>query len=75
MEVSLKQELHNLIDSCNEETALLEAKEVLSKNIDWWNDLTPAQQNDIEKLLNEPDDLNTISHNDFLTLTQKWHTK
>lgn len=77
MQVNLKQELHHLIDSCNTESALLEAKEILSNtnDVDWWNDLTSHQQKDIEKLLNESDELNTISHNDFLTLTQKWHTK
>ena len=41
MDYSIKDELHKLIDTCNEEAVLYEIKQKLSGNEkDWWDELT-----------------------------------
>ena len=40
METSLKQELHKLIDKCDNELLLEEAKVLLQSDKDWWDELS-----------------------------------
>ena len=45
MSDSIKQELHKLIDQCNNEVLLEEAKELLQTEIDWWDELSDQDKN------------------------------
>ncbi len=77
METLVKQELHKLVDECNNEMLLLEAKNILSGNhtIDWWDELS---END-KQLLKESEEEykvgNYISHNELLQQFEEWKKK
>lgn len=77
MDTSLKQEIHKLIDNCEDDTVLNEAKLILeSKNTaDWWDELSEKQQTELTRLLNEPDDKDIVSNEAYLNLTARWRTK
>lgn len=42
MQHTVKQELHELVDKCNDELLLKEAKDLLSSEVphDWWDELS-----------------------------------
>ena len=42
---------------------------------DWWDKLTSEQQNEVSQLVNEPDDANTVTQEDYLNMTAKWRMK
>ena len=47
MSDSIKQELHQLVDKCDNETILEEAKELLeaANTTDWWDELSEEDKN------------------------------
>ena len=57
MDTLLKQEIHQLIENCDDDMLLNEAKVILASNNskDWWEELTSEQQNEVSQLINEPD--------------------
>ena len=46
METQIKNELHQLIDNCNDEVLLTEAKELLQSALenDWWDELSEEEK-------------------------------
>ena len=46
METQIKNELHQLIDNCNNEVLLTEAKELLQSALenDWWDELSEEEK-------------------------------
>ena len=44
MDALIKKELHQLIDSCENELLLSEAKELLQSSNDWWNELSETDK-------------------------------
>jgi hypothetical protein len=48
MKHSIKKDLHQLIDNCNDESLLKEAKLLLQEH-DWWDDLSEKEQNDLKE--------------------------
>lgn len=50
MEVQLKQQLHQLVDQCDNEELLEEVKALLesgNNEKDWWDELTDAEKNQL----------------------------
>jgi hypothetical protein len=77
MDALLKQEIHELIENCDDDILLNEAKAIFAskKHIDWWYELTSEQQNEVAQLVNEPDDTNIVSESDYLNMTARWRMK
>ena len=75
MNIALKQEMRKLIDNCDDDILLEQAKELLQSKKDWWDELTEAQQIELSNLINEPDDKDIVSDEEFLKLTARWRTK
>ena len=73
METLLKNELHQLIDSCDDDNRLMQVKKIFEENnnVDWWNELTEPQQENLTQLLNEPDEKNAMPHTDFLKAVER----
>jgi hypothetical protein len=62
--MSLKEKLHNLIDSCNDETTLQDTIQLLEQSLDksdWWNQLPEQEKATTQKALQESQNGNTIS--------------
>jgi hypothetical protein len=77
MNLSVKQELHKLIDDCENEILLEEAKELLlSSNVkDWWEELTVEDKNlvmESENLYNKGE---FISHQELMKQFDEWKNK
>jgi hypothetical protein len=64
MEAGLKKELHQLIDNCDNEVLLAEAKELLqSADVkDWWDELTEEDKNLVMESESEYEKGNFINH-------------
>lgn len=45
MSNSIKQELHELVDKCDNEILLEEARELLQSSNDWWDELSETDRN------------------------------
>ena len=77
MDTLLKQEIHQLIENCDDDMLLNEAKVILASNNskDWWEELTSEQQTELSQLINEPDDKDVISNEEYLNMTARWRMK
>jgi transcriptional regulator of heat shock response len=77
MDALLKQEVHQLIDQCDDDSLLREAKNILNtkNSTDWWDELSEQQQTELNELLNEPDDKDVVTEETYLNLTARWRTK
>ncbi|MBX2932190.1 MAG: hypothetical protein KF781_09610 [Chitinophagaceae bacterium] len=75
MDIQLKNQVRLLVDNCEDDALLNEAKTILeAKQNDWWNELSLEQQTELSNLLNEPDDKDIISEEAYLNLTARWRT-
>ena len=77
MEIALKKELHLLIDNCNNEVLLAEAKELLqSADVkDWWNELTDEDKNLVMESEAEYEKGNFINHAELMQQFEEWKKK
>ncbi|HZE83488.1 MAG TPA: hypothetical protein VE035_04225 [Puia sp.] len=68
MKTSIKDELHKLINNCNNESTLEEAKEVLqeTKERDWWDDLTEEDQSRVLESEAQYERGEFITHDDLM---------
>ena len=68
MEIALKKELHQLIDNCNNEMLLAEAKELLQSSDakDWWDELTEEDKSLVLESEAQYQKGNFISHKDLM---------
>lgn len=73
MQTQIKNELHDMIDKCNNEKILVEAKQLLQSNkIDWWEELSDE---DKDLLLQSETDFNTgkfTSHENVMQELKEW---
>jgi hypothetical protein len=63
--MGLKEKLHHLIDSCNDEEILQDTVQLLEQSLDksdWWNLLSNEQKNTTLKAIEESENNQTISH-------------
>ena len=77
MEAALKKELHQLIDNCNNEMLLAEAKELLqSADVkDWWDELTEEDKNLVMESESEYEKGNFINHAELMQQFEEWKKK
>ena len=75
MNTDIKNELHKLIDNCNNELLLLETKtfpESEKEIKDWWDELTEEDKNLVMESDAEYEKGNFISHNDLMQQAEAW---
>ena len=74
---STKQELHQLIDSCDNEILLEEAKNLLLSPAvkDWWDELTTEDKNLVMESEAQYEQGNFISHQQLMQEFAEWKKK
>ncbi len=72
-----KAELHQLIDNCDNEILLAEAKEILLSNSlkDWWEELTPEDKNLVLESEIQYEQGKFISHTKLIHQFEEWKKK
>lgn len=77
MNLSVKQELHKLIDECDNEVLLEEAKELLLSPgaKDWWEELTVEDKNLVMESENRYNKGDFISHQELMKQFDEWKNK
>ncbi len=76
MDSSIKDELHQLIDKCEEEAVLYEIKERLSGNEkDWWDELSKEEQDEILETNKRVDAGIKFSDEHAQNIFKKWREK
>ncbi len=75
MNETIKQELHQLVDKCNNEQILEDAKELLQSNKDWWDELSAADQQLVLESEAEYNKGNFISHEELMQRFEEWKKK
>ncbi|HEX5153501.1 MAG TPA: hypothetical protein VFW07_18760 [Parafilimonas sp.] len=75
MNTDIKNELHKLIDNCDNKLLLSEAKALLESGNeikDWWDELTEEDRNLVMESEVEYEKGNFISHDDLMQQLEKW---
>ena len=62
MKDSIKLELHQLVDKCDNELLLEDARELLQSGKDWWEDLSETDKNLVMDSETEYKKGNFVSH-------------
>lgn len=75
MNTNIKQELHQLVDQCENELLLKEARELLQANNDWWDDLSPADQHLVMESEAQYEKGDFINHEELLRRFEEWKRK
>jgi hypothetical protein len=76
MKTDIKQQLHNLIDNCDNEILLTEAKELLeSTENDWWNELDEKDKTLLINSETQYEKGNYISHKKLMQEIKEWIKK
>ncbi len=78
MDKKIKSELHNLIDNCDNELLLTEAKALLESNKeikDWWDELTDEDKSVVMQSETEYERRNFVSHNELMQQFETWKKK
>ena len=75
--MAIKTELHQLIDNCQNEFLLAQAKELLqsANTDDWWNELSKEEQNLVMESEAQYDKGNFIAHADLMQQFEEWKKK
>ena len=78
MNKDIKNVLHKLIDDCDNEMLLSEAKTLLESNKqikDWWDELTDEDKNLVMESEAEYEKGNFISHQELMQQFEVWKRK
>jgi len=77
MNSEIKNELHKLIDNCDNELLLSEAKSLLEskETKDWWDELTEEDKNLVLESEAEYEKGNFISHQQLMQQFETWKKK
>lgn len=78
MNTEIKNELHKLIDNCDNELLLSEAKTLLESNKqvkDWWDELTEEDKTLVMESEAEYEKGNFISHSALMQQFEAWKKK
>ncbi len=78
MNSDIKNELHKLVDNCDNELLLVETKNLLeseSKVKDWWDELTEEDKNLVMESEAEYEKSNFISNEDLMKQFEEWKKK
>lgn len=77
MSDSIKQELHQLVDKCDNETILEEAKELLqaANTTDWWDELSEEDKNLVMESEVQYGKGDFINHQELMQRFEVWKKK
>jgi hypothetical protein len=78
MDTNLKQRLHQLVDNCNDEFLLEEARTVLessSTGKEFWNELDEEDKDNFTELEDEHEQGHSITHNRLKHQIGEWKKK
>jgi hypothetical protein len=78
MSSEIKNELHKLIDNCDNELLLIETKKLLEEGSeikDWWDELTEEDKNLVMESEAEYEKGNFISHKELMQQFEAWKKK
>ncbi|MEJ0101204.1 MAG: hypothetical protein WDO19_01010 [Bacteroidota bacterium] len=78
METQIKQQLHQLVDQCENEELLEEAKTLLeagNKEKDWWDDLTETDKNLLMESEVQYGKGDFINHEELIKRFEQWKKK
>ena len=69
-----KLELMHLLLQTQKESVLLKIKKIFEKeHIDWWNEISEAEQKEIEEGLSQADNGKYVSNESVMKHFDKWH--
>ncbi|MCW3106466.1 MAG: hypothetical protein JWQ09_972, partial [Segetibacter sp.] len=73
----VKDELHQLIDKCDNEVLLSEVKEILLSNSlnDWWDELTEEDKNLLKESEQQYNQGKFVSNNELMKQFDEWKKK
>lgn len=78
MDMPIKKELHQLIEQCDNELILEEAKALLEtdKSVDdWWDELNEADKNLVKESETQYGKGNYINHQELMQRFEEWKRK
>ena len=75
MDNSIKKEIHELVDKCDDEQLLNETKELLSTTGDWWDELSEEDKNLIKESEAQYGKRDFISHQELMQRFEAWKKK
>ena len=77
MNDSIKKEIHQLVDKCNDEMLLNETKELLiiAGSGDWWDELTEEDKNLLMESEAQYGKGDFISHQELMQRFEAWKKK
>lgn len=77
MDAAVKDELHQLIDKCDNEVLLSEVKEILISNLseDWWDKLTEEDKNLLMKSEQQYNQGKFVSNTELMERFDEWKKK
>ncbi len=75
MDTTLKKELHELIDGCDNDLLLKEVKELFSYSSDWWDDLSEEDKNLLMESETEYEKGNYTQHEKLMQEFDEWKKK
>ncbi len=75
MNEGIKQELHQLVDKCDNASLLEDARELLQSGKDWWDDLSSKDQNLVMESEAEYKKGDFISHAELIQRFEAWKKK
>jgi hypothetical protein len=75
MSSSIKQEIHQLVDQCDNEILLEEAREILQTENDWWDELSPTDQTLVMESEAQYERGDFIDHKELLRRFEEWKKK
>lgn len=76
--MEIKQQLHQLVDQCENEELLEEVKSLLetgNKEKDWWDDLTETDKNLLMESEVQYGKGNFINHEELMKRFEEWKKK
>lgn len=76
MDESIKKELHQLVDKCDNELLLEEVKALLTvETPDWWNELSEEDKNLVMESETQYSKGDFISHQELMQRFEQWKKK
>jgi thiamine pyrophosphate-dependent acetolactate synthase large subunit-like protein len=75
MKETIKQELHQLVDKCDNELLLEEARELLQSKKDWWNELSENDKNLLSESEAQYNKGEFVNHQELMQRFEEWKKK
>ncbi len=75
MDDSIKQELHQLVDKCDNELLLEDARELLQSGNDWWDELKETDKSLVMESEAQYNKGNFVSHDELMQGFEEWKKK